>query len=185
MVRMYSSAESARPRTTIGRYRLSVWELVWMTSSTVSKSLQMKVQGYPIGEWNFLWCWSKVTQSACDIGVGSCTWNFIVAHTHLMDRSRKAIVNPKFLWEILKWVAPSWARNECVSILIISQYVATLASIYKLHKIDYVYPRQRINDNWEKVLLNQCMFFHFVLWRSLLIFLPQSMMVIIKGSSSY
>ena len=48
------------------------------------------------------------------------------------------------------------------------QHVATLASIYKLHKIDYVYPRQRINDNWEKVLLNQCMFlFYFVLWRSL------------------
>ncbi|GLB44397.1 putative alpha mannosidase, middle domain [Lyophyllum shimeji] len=40
------------------------------------------------------------------------------------------------------------------------EHVATLASLYKLHKNDYVYPKQRIDDSWEKVLLNQ---FHDVL----------------------
>jgi alpha-mannosidase len=36
------------------------------------------------------------------------------------------------------------------------QHVATLASLYKLYNPDYVYPKARIDDNWEKVLLNQC-----------------------------
>ncbi|KAF5376659.1 hypothetical protein D9615_007835 [Tricholomella constricta] len=40
------------------------------------------------------------------------------------------------------------------------EHVATLASLYKLHKKDYVYPKQTIDDSWEKVLLNQ---FHDVL----------------------
>ncbi|KAF8064431.1 glycoside hydrolase family 38 protein [Lyophyllum atratum] len=35
------------------------------------------------------------------------------------------------------------------------EHVATLASLYKLHKKDYVYPKQAIDDSWEKVLLNQ------------------------------
>jgi len=40
------------------------------------------------------------------------------------------------------------------------EHVATLASLYKLHKSDYVYPKKKIDDSWEKVLLNQ---FHDVL----------------------
>ncbi|KAH9837576.1 glycoside hydrolase family 38 protein [Rhodofomes roseus] len=40
------------------------------------------------------------------------------------------------------------------------EYLATLASLYKWHNPDYVYPNERINDCWEKVLLNQ---FHDVL----------------------
>lgn len=35
------------------------------------------------------------------------------------------------------------------------EHVATLASLYKT---DYAYPKEKIDDNWEKVLLNQCMF---------------------------
>jgi alpha-mannosidase len=35
------------------------------------------------------------------------------------------------------------------------QHVATLASIAKPD--DYVYPREKIDESWEKVLLNQCM----------------------------
>ncbi|KAH9942858.1 glycosyl hydrolases family 38 N-terminal domain-containing protein [Amylocystis lapponica] len=40
------------------------------------------------------------------------------------------------------------------------EHLATFASLYKFHKSDYIYPDQRINDCWEKVLLNQ---FHDVL----------------------
>jgi hypothetical protein len=40
--------------------------------------------------------------------------------------------------------------------LILVQHLATLASLYKYYKLDYVYPKERINDCWEKVLLNQC-----------------------------
>ncbi|KAL6305038.1 glycosyl hydrolases family 38 N-terminal domain-containing protein [Sparassis latifolia] len=35
------------------------------------------------------------------------------------------------------------------------EHLATFASLYKFHKGDYVYPDERINDCWEKVLLNQ------------------------------
>ncbi|KAI8992732.1 glycosyl hydrolases family 38 N-terminal domain-containing protein [Trametes punicea] len=35
------------------------------------------------------------------------------------------------------------------------EVLATLASLYNHHKPDYVYPNERINDCWEKVLLNQ------------------------------
>ena len=38
------------------------------------------------------------------------------------------------------------------------QILATFASLFKFHKTDYVYPNERINDCWEKVLLNQCEF---------------------------
>ncbi|KII92975.1 glycoside hydrolase family 38 protein [Plicaturopsis crispa FD-325 SS-3] len=41
-----------------------------------------------------------------------------------------------------------------------AEHVATLASLYKLRKANYAYPQLRINDSWEKVLLNQ---FHDVL----------------------
>lgn len=34
------------------------------------------------------------------------------------------------------------------------EHLATLASIYKPK--EYTYPRAAINENWEKVLLNQC-----------------------------
>ncbi|KAF9459521.1 glycoside hydrolase family 38 protein [Collybia nuda] len=40
------------------------------------------------------------------------------------------------------------------------EHIATLASIYKLHKSDYVYPKKHLDDSWEKVLTNQ---FHDVL----------------------
>ncbi|KAI0351116.1 hypothetical protein OH77DRAFT_1506678 [Trametes cingulata] len=40
------------------------------------------------------------------------------------------------------------------------EVLATFASLYRFHKSDYVYPNERINDCWEKVLLNQ---FHDVL----------------------
>ncbi|KAF8077573.1 hypothetical protein FPV67DRAFT_1662392 [Lyophyllum atratum] len=40
------------------------------------------------------------------------------------------------------------------------EHVATLASLYKLHKKDYVYPKQAIDDSWEKVFFKQ---FHDVL----------------------
>ncbi|KAH9914289.1 glycoside hydrolase family 38 protein [Fomitopsis serialis] len=40
------------------------------------------------------------------------------------------------------------------------ELLTTLASLYKFHKRDYVYPNEKINDCWEKVLLNQ---FHDVL----------------------
>ncbi|KZT05154.1 glycoside hydrolase family 38 protein [Laetiporus sulphureus 93-53] len=35
------------------------------------------------------------------------------------------------------------------------ELLATLASLYRYHKKDYVYPNEKINDCWEKVLLNQ------------------------------
>ncbi|KAF7980211.1 hypothetical protein HWV62_39313 [Athelia sp. TMB] len=35
------------------------------------------------------------------------------------------------------------------------ELVATLASLFALHKGSYLYPKTRIEDNWEKVLLNQ------------------------------
>ena len=34
--------------------------------------------------------------------------------------------------------------------------LATLASLFKSSESDYVYPQSRINDSWERVLLNQC-----------------------------
>lgn len=34
------------------------------------------------------------------------------------------------------------------------EHLATLAS---LRKTNYTYPKIKIDDNWEKVLLNQCM----------------------------
>lgn len=36
------------------------------------------------------------------------------------------------------------------------QHLTTLASLYKLHNKDYVYPKEEIDKAWEKVLLNQC-----------------------------
>ena len=38
------------------------------------------------------------------------------------------------------------------------EHLATLAS---LRKGDYAYPKTKIDDNWEKVLLNQCMSFFY------------------------
>jgi len=35
-----------------------------------------------------------------------------------------------------------------------TQYLATLASLYNAKK--YSYPKSKIDDSWEKVLLNQC-----------------------------
>ncbi|CAL1697504.1 unnamed protein product [Somion occarium] len=35
------------------------------------------------------------------------------------------------------------------------EHIATLASLYKFHNSDYVYPKSTIDDCWEKVLLNQ------------------------------
>ncbi|TFK19473.1 alpha-mannosidase [Coprinopsis marcescibilis] len=40
------------------------------------------------------------------------------------------------------------------------ELIATLASLYRYHKNDYVYPKKTLDDSWEKVLLNQ---FHDVL----------------------
>ncbi|KAF8228013.1 glycoside hydrolase family 38 protein [Tricholoma matsutake] len=40
------------------------------------------------------------------------------------------------------------------------EHLTTLASLYKLHNKDYVYPKEEIDKAWEKVLLNQ---FHDVL----------------------
>ncbi|PSR71657.1 hypothetical protein PHLCEN_2v12510 [Hermanssonia centrifuga] len=40
------------------------------------------------------------------------------------------------------------------------EHIATLASLYRYHKHDYVYPKSKIDVCWEKVLLNQ---FHDVL----------------------
>ncbi|OSX57004.1 glycoside hydrolase family 38 protein [Postia placenta MAD-698-R-SB12] len=36
------------------------------------------------------------------------------------------------------------------------EILATLASLYRYHKKDYAYPDAKINECWEKVLLNQC-----------------------------
>jgi translation initiation factor 2 alpha subunit (eIF-2alpha) len=41
------------------------------------------------------------------------------------------------------------------------QHVTTLASIAKPD--NYVYPREKIDESWEKVLLNQCMCHYFIL----------------------
>ncbi|OJT14565.1 Alpha-mannosidase [Trametes pubescens] len=49
---------------------------------------------------------------------------------------------------------PNWSGELYLEVL------STFASLYKFHKSDYVYPNERINDCWEKVLLNQ---FHDVL----------------------
>ncbi|KAI1787087.1 glycoside hydrolase family 38 protein [Ganoderma leucocontextum] len=35
------------------------------------------------------------------------------------------------------------------------EILSTFASLFRFHKTDYVYPNERINDCWEKVLLNQ------------------------------
>ncbi|TFK38533.1 glycoside hydrolase family 38 protein [Crucibulum laeve] len=40
------------------------------------------------------------------------------------------------------------------------EHIATLASLYKFHNKDYIYPKAEIDESWEKVLLNQ---FHDVL----------------------
>ncbi|KAF8900480.1 glycoside hydrolase family 38 protein [Gymnopilus junonius] len=36
------------------------------------------------------------------------------------------------------------------------EHVATLASLYKHSKKDYVYPKEKVDESWEKILLNQC-----------------------------
>ena len=36
------------------------------------------------------------------------------------------------------------------------QQVATLASLCTYHDKGYIYPKERIDVSWEKVLLNQC-----------------------------
>jgi len=46
--------------------------------------------------------------------------------------------------------------ERVLMMLVCYQHVATFASLYKLYKKDYVYPKQTIDDSWEKVLLNQC-----------------------------
>ncbi|OBZ74598.1 Alpha-mannosidase [Grifola frondosa] len=71
------------------------------------------------------------------IGTESYTLNSIAEHTLRMKGNRKS--------EIL-------LRDV--------EHLATFASLYKFHKPDYVYPNDKINDCWEKVLLNQ---FHDVL----------------------
>ena len=40
--------------------------------------------------------------------------------------------------------------------LSIVQQLATLASLYSYHHKDYVYPKEKIDVSWEKVLLIQC-----------------------------
>ena len=40
--------------------------------------------------------------------------------------------------------------------LSIVQQLATLASLYNFHHGDYVYPKEKIDLSWEKVLLIQC-----------------------------
>ena len=42
----------------------------------------------------------------------------------------------------------------CPLCLTCLQHVATLASIFKGN--EYKYPKQSLDDSWEKVLLNQC-----------------------------
>ena len=36
------------------------------------------------------------------------------------------------------------------------QQIATLASLYAYHDKEYIYPKEKIDLAWEKVLLNQC-----------------------------
>ncbi|KAG5338322.1 hypothetical protein C0989_007560 [Termitomyces sp. Mn162] len=61
---------------------------------------------------------------------------------------------PRMVWSIKK-------GNRHSEILLRDvEHVATLASLYRLYNKDYVYPKQAIDDSWEKVLLNQ---FHDVL----------------------
>ena len=43
-----------------------------------------------------------------------------------------------------------------INVYWLHQHVTTLASIYRNAK--YVYPKEAIDECWEKVLLNQCMF---------------------------
>ena len=54
--------------------------------------------------------------------------------------------------------SPILRRFEAFRILIHCgwQLLATLATLFKSSESDYVYPQSRINDSWEKVLLNQC-----------------------------
>ena len=40
--------------------------------------------------------------------------------------------------------------------LSVVQQLATLASLYTYHHKDYVYPKEKIDVSWEKVLLIQC-----------------------------
>lgn len=42
-----------------------------------------------------------------------------------------------------------------------NQHVATLASVFKAK--EYGYPKKAIDDNWEKLLLNQCTYSVFAL----------------------
>ena len=42
--------------------------------------------------------------------------------------------------------------------LSIVQQLATLASLYTYHNKEYVYPKEKIDVSWEKVLLIQCEF---------------------------
>ena len=68
----------------------------------------------------------------------------------------------------------------CKSIILMrfaAQHVATLASLHRYHKPDYVYPKSRIDTCWEKVLLNQCTFIPDLQTTLSNTYLLQSMMV--------
>lgn len=63
-------------------------------------------------------------------------------HSEILLRDVEVSFNSSALWS-------AWANN-------IFKQIATLASLYKLKRNDYVYPKQTIDESWEKVLLNQC-----------------------------
>ena len=64
-----------------------------------------------------------------------------------------------------------------LTLSILFQHVATLASLYRFHKGDYAYPKSKIDVCWEKVLLNQCEFICATLKVIVLTSLLQSTMV--------
>ena len=64
------------------------------------------------------------------------------------------------------------------------QQIATLASLYTYHDKGYIYPKEKIDISWEKVLLNQCEYLQELVKFSKLILLSlQSMMVNLKFRS--
>ena len=48
-----------------------------------------------------------------------------------------------------------WCYAIYLTHLSIVQQIATLASLYTYHQKDYVYPKEKIDSLWEKVLLIQ------------------------------
>lgn len=79
------------------------------------------------------------------------TFSSIVVHTPRIVRC----LNQLFLTSSLTDFVGSIKKGNRHSEILLRdiEHISTLASLYKN---EYMYPKDRIDENWEKVLLNQC-----------------------------